>query len=162
MLMGRVAMRGGRHEIIAPMQIPRNTIVRRERRSGDSYFLHWGAIWLLLSTALIGAAPAAAQSCDARPSQGPFVQANFQRIAKEGDLASAQDFADRARRGLDQLATEARRCGCEAAQTSFEAAAAQMRLARSAESRKALREVTDRAAAQFDAAMAEQRKCAGL
>jgi ATP/maltotriose-dependent transcriptional regulator MalT len=155
-------MRGGRREIIAPMQIPGYVIAWGQRLVMMSNFLRQSATWLLLCTALAARAEAAAQGCDARPQQSQFVQANFQRIAIEGDLASAQDFADRARRGLDQLASEARRCGCEAAQTRFEAAAAQMRLARSAESRKALREVTQQAVTQFDAAMAEQRKCGGL
>lgn len=144
------------------MQIPGYAIAWRRRLAVRSDFLRQSVAWLLLSTALAAGTEAAAQGCDARPPQSQFVQANFQRIAIEGDIATAQDFADRARRGLDQLASEARRCGCEAAQTNFEEAAARMRLARSAESRKNLREVTQQAVTQFDAAMAEQRKCGGL
>jgi len=102
---------------------------------------------------------AGAQTCDIQPTQAQMVQANFQRIAKEGDFASALDYAERARRGLDQLGAQARRCGCEAAQAGFEAAAKEMRNARVAESRKALRELVERVSQQFDGAMAEQRKC---
>lgn len=114
---------------------------------------------LALSTAAL---PARGQSCESRPNQAQMVQANFQRVAKEGDLVSALDYAERAQRGLEQLAAQARRCGCEAAQRRFEEAAGEMRRAKAAESRMVVREVATRAAATFDSAMAEQRKCAGL
>ena len=118
---------------------------------------------LLLGIALFAAVlPARAQTCDSQPTQAQMVRANFQRVAKEGDFAFTQDYAERAQRGLEQLAALARRCGCEAAQSGFEAAAGEMRRARVAESRKAVREVASRAETLFDAAMVEQKKCAGL
>ena len=104
--------------------------------------------------------PADAQTCDSQPTQAQMVRANFQRVAKEGDFASAQDYAERAQRGLDQLAAQARRCECGAAQIGFETAAREIRRAKLAESRKALREIVERATPLFDAAMVEQRKCA--
>lgn len=116
---------------------------------------------VLLGAALSAAAlPANAQICDSKPTQAQMVQTNFQRVAKEGDFASTLDYAERAQRGLEQLAAQARRCECVAAQTGFAAAANEMRRAKIAESRKAVREVAARAAALFDAAMVEQRRCA--
>lgn len=123
----------------------------------------WRAKRLLLGAAFCAVMPyALAQGCDSNPTQAPMVQANFQRVAKEGDFASALDYAERAQRGLDQLAAQARRCECTTAQTGFEAAAREMRRAKVAESRKVVRDITAKASALFDAAMAEQRKCAGL
>lgn len=145
-------------EIIAPMPIDRE---RPIPISVPLYcILRAGALLgLALSTAAL---PARAQSCEGRSNQAQMVQANFQRVAKEGDLVSALDYAERAQRGLEQLAAQARRCGCEAAQRRFEEAAGEMRRAKAAESRMVVREVATRAAATFDSAMAEQRKCAGL
>lgn len=117
---------------------------------------------LLVIGLAVATLPARAETCDAQPAQAQLVQANFQRVAKEGDFASTQDYAERAQRGLAQLAAQARRCGCDAAQAAFDAAAVEMRLAKVAESRKAVREIADRATAMFDAGMVEQRKCAGL
>ncbi|MCK7481385.1 MAG: hypothetical protein M0C28_32505 [Candidatus Moduliflexus flocculans] len=57
-----------------------------------------------------------AQRCDARPPQSQFAREDLRRAATEGDLATAQDFADRARRGLDRLAGVAARCACAPAQ----------------------------------------------
>lgn len=128
--------------------------IRFVRRSGPYVVLPAAALLLALLPVAGGA-----QTCDIQPTQAQMVQANFQRIAKEGDFASALDYAERARRGLDQLGAQARRCGCESAQAGFEAAAKEMRAARLAESRKALRDLVERVSKQFDAAMAEQRKC---
>ncbi len=120
------------------------------------------AIGALVGCALFAAAlPAFAQSCESRPVQAQMVQLNFQRVAKEGDFASALDYAERAQRGLEQLAAQARRCACEAAQHGFDEAAGEIRRAKAADSRTAVREVAARAAARFDAAMIEQRKCTG-
>lgn len=147
-------MRGGR-EIIAAMHPDcRHTCLPFLAHAGKGFRLPVLALLIaLLPAAAVG------QTCDIQPTQAQMVQANFQRIAKEGDFASAQDYAERARRGLDQLGAQARRCGCDAAQAGFEAAAKAMRAARLAESRKALRDVAERVAKQFDDAMAEQRKC---
>jgi len=105
-------------------------------------------------------APAQAQRCDARPPQSQFAREDLRRAVTEGDLATAQDFADRARRGLDQLAGVAARCACAPAQSKFEAASAQVRRARDAESRRELRDVVTGAAPMFDDAMLELRNCA--
>lgn len=91
-----------------------------------------------------------------------MVQANFQRVAKEGDFASSLDYAERAQRGLDQLAAQARRCECAAAQIGFEAASREIRRAKFADSRKAVREIAAKANLLFDEAIVEQRRCAGL
>lgn len=117
---------------------------------------------LLCAALSASALPARALACDSKPTQAQMVQANFQRVAKEGDFASALDYAERAGRGLEQLAALARRCDCVAARSGFEAAASELRRAKVAESRKAVREVAERAAALFDAAMLELRKCAGF
>jgi hypothetical protein len=105
-------------------------------------------------------APAQAQRCDPRPPQSQFAREDLRRAATEGDLATAQDFADRARRGLDQLAGVATRCACAPAQAKFEAASAQVRHARDAESRRELRDVITGAVPMFDGAMLELRNCA--
>jgi hypothetical protein len=146
------------HEIIASMQTDRGRPKPHSVPAGCVL-----AIGALLGFALSAVAlPARAQSCDSRPVQAQMVQANFQRLAKEGDFASTLDYAERAQRGLEQLAAQARRCACEAAQYGFDEAAGEMRRAKVADSRMAVREVAARAAARFDVAMAEQRKCAGL
>lgn len=145
-------------EIIAPMQTDRR---RPELHPAPADCVV--AIGALLGFALFAAGlPARAQSCEIRPVQAQMVQANFQRLAKEGDFASTLDYAERAQRGLEQLAAQARRCACEAAQHGFDEAAGEMRRAKVADSRVAVREVAARAAARFDAAMVEQRRCAGL
>ncbi|MBL8493846.1 MAG: hypothetical protein KAX84_08780 [Burkholderiales bacterium] len=137
--------------------MPMHIVRKPARRAGRRYRSFALAAFL---TSLLPAI-AVAQTCDIQPTQAQMVQANFQRIAKEGDFASAQDYAERARRGLDQLGAQARRCGCESAQAGFEDAAREMRQARLAESRAALRQVAERAAARFEAAMALQRACGG-
>lgn len=144
-------------EIIAPMRTD------QERPKRLSVPLHCAlTAGALLGLALFTATlPARAQSCESRPNQAQMVQANFQRVAKEGDLVSAQDYAERTQRGLEQLAAQARRCGCDAAQRRFEEAAGEMRRAKASDSRKAMSEVATHAAATFDSGMAEQRKCAG-
>lgn len=113
-----------------------------------------------LATALAAPAAAHAQGCDARPPQSQFVKENLRRAGAEADLATAQDVADRARRGLDQLATGAERCGCALAQSRFDAAAAQVRKARDAESRRQLRDIVALTLPLFDEAMAALRDCA--
>ena len=115
-----------------------------------------------LGIALAAALPAGAQTCESPPTQAHLVQGNFQRVAKEGDFVTARDYAERTWRGLDQLAAQARRCGCAAAQSGFEAAASEMRLTKATDTRKDLRAVADKAFALFEGAMAEQRKCAGF
>ncbi|MGB7990898.1 MAG: hypothetical protein WCF44_15980 [Candidatus Methylophosphatis roskildensis] len=115
-----------------------------------------------LGIALAAALPAGAQTCESPPTQAHLVQGNFQRVAKEGDFVTARDYAERTWRGLDQLAAQARRCGCAAAQSGFEAAASEMRLTKGTDTRKDLRAVADKAFALFEGAMAEQRKCAGF
>jgi hypothetical protein len=145
------------HEIIASMRTDRGRPKPHPGLAGRV-----PAIGALVACALFAAAwPAFAQSCESRPVQAQMVQLNFQRIAKEGDFASTLDYAERAQRGLEQLAAQARRCACEAAQHGFDEAAGEMRRARVADSRMAVREIAARAAARFDAAMADQRKCAG-
>ncbi len=105
--------------------------------------------------------PALPQGCDPRPQQIQFATDDLRRAGSEADLAIAQDFADRARRELDQLASGAARCGCEPAQTRFEVAAAQMRQARDAESRGDLRGIVAKTVSLFDEAMAALKDCAG-
>lgn len=155
-----------RREIIARMQTARKTPTCKRAPSANSATPVMTAIRTasaLLGIALLAAVlPARAQTCDSQPTQAQMVRANFQRVAKEGDFASTQDYAERAQRGLEQLAAQARRCGCAAAQSGFEEAAREMQRAKVAQSRKAVREVADRAATLFDAAMVEQKKCAGL
>jgi hypothetical protein len=116
-----------------------------------------------LQAALWIAAPAAAlaQGCDARPQQSQFAREDLKRAGTEPDLVIAQDFADRARRELEQLATGAARCGCAPAQARFEAAAAEVRRARDAETRRDLRDSVARTVPLFDGAMAALRECAG-
>lgn len=154
-----------RREMIAVMstsrRIPadRRVLLSASARSRATGFAKPG---LLLGLAVFGVMPNAfSQSCDGQPTQAQMVQANFQRVAKEGDLASALDYAERAQRGLDQLAAHARRCECAAAQADFEAASREMRRAKLAQSRTAVRDVAAKTTVLFDAAMAELRRCAG-
>ncbi|MBS1191669.1 MAG: hypothetical protein H6R10_3461 [Rhodocyclaceae bacterium] len=100
-----------------------------------------------------------AQPCDSRWSQVQFARDDLQRAASEGDLASAQDFADRARREFNHLATLAGGCGCGPAEAKFDAVASEVRHAQDAESRKELRETIGRAKALFDEAQALLREC---
>lgn len=117
--------------------------------------------WILAMIALMGpAAPALAQTCDTRSAQVQFARDNLQRAAIEGDLASAQDFADRARREFDNLAGQATRCGCAPAVAKFAEAAAHIRRTQEAESRQALREIVVSARSLFEAALAVMQDCA--
>lgn len=109
--------------------------------------------------AMLSVGPAMAQDCDARSPQLQFAREDLQRAANEGDLASAQDYADRARRRFDNLATLAARCDCPSAASKFEAAAAGMRRAQDAESRKELRETAIEARALFEAAQTQLQSC---
>jgi hypothetical protein len=103
--------------------------------------------------------PAYAQDCDARWPQLQFARDDLQRAATEGDLPSAQDYADRARRRFDNLATLATRCECPSAASKFEEATADMRRAQEAESRKDLREAASSARTRFEAAQAQLQSC---
>ncbi len=115
---------------------------------------------MVLAAALSAPAFAFALSCDARAPHIQFARDNLRRAASEGDLPTAQDYADRARRQLEQLARGAERCGCAPAQPRFEAAAAQLRKARDAESRRQVRDIVGRVLPQFEEAMAVLRGCA--
>jgi hypothetical protein len=108
--------------------------------------------------ALAGAAQA--QQCDPRLPQVAFVQENLQRAATEGDLPTAQDFADRSRRQMDQLAGAARRCGCATAQTKFEELTLELRRAQGIEARKELRELIGRTKLGVGDAVAALKSCA--
>ena len=131
-------------------------------KSTTLHFMRRRIAGVTLGIALAAALPAGAQTCESPPTQAHLVQGNFQRVAKEGDFVTARDYAERTWRGLDQLAAQARRCGCAAAQGGFEAAASEMRLTKATDTRKDLRAVADKAFALFEGAMAEQRKCAGF
>lgn len=118
------------------------------------------AATILLAASIAGAASAQAQSCDSRPAQSHFAREDLRRAVSEGDFATAQDFSDRARRELEQLASIATRCGCAPAQSRFEAAAAQVHHARDAETRRELRDTVKQTIQLFDEAMLELRACA--
>lgn len=109
--------------------------------------------------AISWAAPSSAQNCDARWPQLQFVRDDLQRATNEGDLASAQDYADRARRGFDHLAALAGRCDCPPAASKFEEAAVGIRRAQDADSRKDLREIINDAKAAFDTAQGRLQDC---
>lgn len=109
---------------------------------------------------LIAAAGIAeAQTCDPRWPAVQFVRDDLQRAASEGDLPTAQDYADRARREFDHLAGLATRCGCVGAVAKFEDAARQIRRAQDAESRRDLREVIGATRPIFDAALLQLQEC---
>ena len=109
---------------------------------------------------LLLAAPAHAQVCDARSSLSQITRENLQRAATDGDFPTAQDYSDRGRRNLDQLAATAGRCDCPAAQSRFEAAATVMRRTPDTENRKDLRAVVTQATATFDDGMGKLKECA--
>lgn len=119
----------------------------------------WNSLWVTAIAATLWSSQAAAQDCDARWPQLQFARDDLQRAATEGDLASALDYADRARRRFDSLATQAARCECPPAAAKFEEAAVGMRRAQNAESRKELREVTSGAKTTFEAAQAQLQDC---
>lgn len=114
---------------------------------------------IAMLAAIAAAGWAGAQTCDLRGPPIQFAREDLQRAANEGDLPTAQDYADRARREFDHLATSASRCGCRLATTKFEEAATQIRRTQEAESRKDLREVIARTRPLFEAALAELREC---
>lgn len=89
-----------------------------------------------------------------------FVQDNLHRVTIEGDLATAQDFADRARRQLDQLAGSARRCGCPPAQAKFEELVLELRRAQRLDNRKELRELAARVKLGFKDGVESLKTCA--
>lgn len=103
--------------------------------------------------------PAAAEICDSRWPQLQFARDDLQRAATEGDLASAQDFADRARREFDHLATLANRCGCPPAATQFEDLARRVRQTQDAESRKDLRDMINATKPLLEAALGQLQDC---
>lgn len=103
---------------------------------------------------------AEAQTCDPRWPTVQFARDNMQRAASEGDLPTALDYAERARRQFDHLAELSTRCGCDAAADKFEEAAKRIRPAQEADSRKALREVVGATRPSFDAGMQLLQECA--
>ena len=120
---------------------------------------HTLAGMLVLAAMMALAGPAAAQGCDARWPQLQFARDDMQRAGSEGDLASAQDYADRARRGSDHLAALSTRCDCAPAAAKFEETAAALRRAQDVDSRKDLREVVSGAKALFQAAQTQLQEC---
>lgn len=126
------------------------------RRAGTSNFMGMIA---LAAALVMPAGPAAAQGCDTRWPQLQFARDDMQRAGNEGDLASAQDYADRARRGSDHLAALATRCECAPAAAKFEETAAALRRAQDVDSRKDLRDVINGAKSLFQAAQAQLQEC---
>lgn len=120
---------------------------------------NWKYLWMAAMAAILSIGQAAAQDCHARWPQIQYARDDLQRAFTEGDLASAQDYADRARRRFDNLAVQAARCECPPAAARFEEAAAGLRRAQEAESRKELREVAAGAKAMFEAAQAQLEGC---
>ena len=120
---------------------------------------HLGAMLALALGMTLLIDPAVAEICDSRWPQLQFARDDLQRAANEGDLASAQDFADRARREFDHLATLADRCGCSPAATQFEGLARQIRQTQDAESRKELREMINAAKPLLEAALGQLQDC---
>lgn len=118
-----------------------------------------GTAAILIMGMMVLAGPSAAQVCDSRWPQLQFARDDLQRAASEGDLASAQDFADRARREFDQLASLSIRCGCRPAASIFEDASVRIRQAQDAESRKDLREIINSAKTTFDGAQPQLEAC---
>lgn len=103
----------------------------------------------------------AQDSCNPRWPTVQFVRDDLQRASREGDLPSALDYADRARRDLEQLANLSTRCACPAAAAKFSEAARLLRPAQAAESRKALREVIGGVRPVFDQGMEQLLACGG-
>ncbi|MBL8482229.1 MAG: hypothetical protein JNJ60_08545 [Rhodocyclaceae bacterium] len=88
-----------------------------------------------------------------------FVKDGLQRAASEGDLVTAQDYADRVRRLLDQLSTAAVRCDCPPARDKFSAAAAAARRAAEQEQRRDLRTAVADTRTLFDEAYEAFKNC---
>lgn len=124
-----------------------------DRRSG-------ALLGLLLVSLLSAPTVVRAVACDPRAPHVQIARDNLRRAASEGDLATAQDYADRARRQMEQLARGAERCGCDAAKPLFETAAAELRKARDSESRRDLRDAVGRMLPRFEAALDTLRRCA--
>lgn len=132
-------------------------MLKRDPRSDRGKPPNAVAVLAIGMMALTGTAMA--QICDTRWPQLQFARDDLQRAAGEGDLASAQDFADRARREFDQLAALAIRCGCPPAASAFEEANVRIRRAQEAESRKDLREIINNAKATFEGALPQLESC---
>lgn len=140
-----------------PPALPQNTYHMTRTRNARR---RMAATILLAAGSIAGAGSAQAQSCDSRPAQSHFAREDLRRAVSDGDFATAQDFSDRARRELEQLASIAVRCGCGPAQSRFEAAAAQVHQARDAETRRELRKTVNETIRLFDEAMQALRHCA--
>lgn len=114
---------------------------------------------LLLLALVCVQSPAQAQVCDPRSSQSQITRENLLRASMDGDFPTAQDYADRGRRNLDQLAASAGRCDCPAAQARFEAAAGVARQSLDADNRKDLRAIVTRAVTAFEDGMGKLKEC---
>ncbi len=101
----------------------------------------------------------AQQSCDARSPQTQFAHDDLQRAQTEADFAIAQDYAERSRRELKQLATSSENCGCAEGSKKFAAAAAQVGVALGGESRRELRDALKQAMPIFAEAMQRLKEC---
>lgn len=75
----------------------------------------------------------------------------------EGDLAPAQDFADRARRELEQLASVAMRYGCAPTQSRSGAVVVEIQQAKDADSRRKSRDIANQTTPTLDEAMLQLR-----
>jgi hypothetical protein len=117
----------------------------------------YGSIGIIGLVAAIGVA--GAQTCDPRWPTVQFARDDLQRAATEGDLPTAQDYADRTRREFNHLAELSTRCGCTDAAAQFEAAAKQIRPAVGAESRRALRDIAVAVKPVLDAGLAKLQEC---
>lgn len=103
----------------------------------------------------------AQEACNPRWPTVQFVRDDLQRASREGDLPSALDYADRARRGLEHLAKLSARCACPAAAGQFDEAARRLRPAQAADSRAKLREVVGGVRPLFDQGMERLVACGG-
>ena len=117
-------------------------------------------IRLVLLTLTLASTLVQAQVCDPRSSLSQITREYLLRASKDGDLPTAQDYADRSRRNLDQLAAGSGRCGCPAAQSRFEAAAGIARLSLDADNRKDLRASITQAITGFEDGMGKLKDCA--
>lgn len=119
-----------------------------------------GLLRSLLPVLLIALASGSrAQVCDPRSSQSQIAREDLHRAAVDGDFPTAQDYADRGRREMDQLTVSADRCACPAARAYFEAASKLARESLEVDNRRDLRLLVGQAERAFEEAMTRLKEC---
>jgi len=115
------------------------------------------ATGLMLS---ICAATAFAYNCSNLASDVDDAQRYLKRASQESDLNGAKDYMRRARNSLDDVASDARDCGCDSAASEFDSASTYARRARDASDADDFSYQFGRAAKAYNYGIAAINRCA--